>query len=303
MRKNQTNTNCKNGVLCNRETVSVLPWLPMGNYSGWFILLWSTPGPLLWCNPSLATPATPTIWEPDRPLPPCICWHQPLTFSDSISSTLQPKPGTTSLNWEKCINACFCIKFKYQVFVILNADGCWALKTHWKTVGSEDPALFCSFANSSFRGVPVCELSQHVTCDCIYNFLIVALPISLCFSITPCLFQNKTNIICSVSAQSNSLNCSHCVHHPCQENVCLHVKTNCAPYLHEPLMLSLWPNSSIMPDDSDDVFTAVFPVLLTDSNNHNETKTVLLLNPCPCSEQSLEFPAVTTSCQALGTPC
>lgn len=199
LRKNQTNkSSVKNGVLCNGETVSVLAWLPVDNYSGWFILPWSTPGPLLWCNPSLATPASPTTWEPDRSLPPCIYQHQPLTFSDSIFSMLQPKPGITGLNWGKSIIAHFHIKFKYKLLVILNAERCWSLKTHWKTEGSEDPALSCSLANSSSRGVLVCELSQHFTCDCLYKFLIVALPIPLCFSITPCLFWNKTNIVCKV---------------------------------------------------------------------------------------------------------
>ena len=85
--------------------------------------------------------------------------------------------------------------------------------------------------------------------------------------------------------------------------VYLHVKTICAPYLPKSPVLNLWPNSSIMSEDSDDAFTAVFPLLLTDSNSHDEKKKAQLLNTCPCSKQSLEFPAAATPCQALGTPC
>lgn len=55
----------------------------------------------------------------------------------------------------------------------------------------------------------------------------------------------------------------------------LHVKTICAPYLHKSPILKLWPNFSIMSGDSDDAFTAVFPLLLTDSNSHNEKKSTI----------------------------
>lgn len=60
----------------------------------------------------------------------------------------------------------------------------WDLKTQF------------SFANLSFRCVLIREFSQHVTCDSLYNFLIVALPIPLCISITLRLLWNKTNVIC-----------------------------------------------------------------------------------------------------------
>lgn len=87
--------------------------------------------------------------------------------------------------------------------------------------------------------------------------------------------------------------------------VYLHVETICAPHLHKSPIRSLWPSSSVMSEDSDGVFMSLFPLLLTDSNNHDgkKPKKAPLFNTGPCSKQSLEFPAAATPCQALGTPC
>lgn len=118
------------------------------------------------------------------------------------------------------------------------------------------------------------------------------------------LFVSKQNkhYLQSVSAESNSLNCSRCVHHLCQENLRhTHVKTACAPCLHKSSVLSPWPSSFVVSEDGGDALTAVFPSLLTDNSSHDE-KEVQLPNTCPFGEQTLAFQAVAERCQALRAP-
>lgn len=161
----------------------------------------------------------PPAWEPVWSR---ACGHCHTATTDAnlwlavTTSPLLCSPSQESLAWteESTLMPIFKLN-SYQVFFILNAERSRALKTHWIAVGSEDPVLFCSFTNPSFRGVPVCELSRRVTCECLYNFPIMTLLIPLCVSITPCLFQNKTNVICKACLLKAILQTVHiaCITH------------------------------------------------------------------------------------------
>ena len=162
----------------------------------------------------------------------------------------------------------------------------WDLKTRFSSV---------FFANLSFRGDPAYELHQQVTCECLYNFLIAALPTPLCDSVTPCLFWNKTNIICKfaqIFAQSNSSNCSHCVHHPSQENEPSQLShPQPVAQLHRQVRAQRWCIRCCV-------------LIAADRQQQPRWKNkAQLFNMCPCSKQSLEFPAPDTPCRALGAPC
>lgn len=98
------------------------------------LLLRSLPDPSLQCDPSLATPASPTsrgarLEQSLRPPPHRNYRHRPLPFSDTIPLTLQP--GQESLAWpeQRALPPIFVLN-SCQGFVILDAKGSGALRAH-----------------------------------------------------------------------------------------------------------------------------------------------------------------------------
>lgn len=88
-------------------------------------------------------------------------------------------------------------------------------------------------------------------------------------SLPDCFETKQTLFAKHVCSQQFSKLFSLCASPMPGKRVYLHVKTICVPYLHQSILLNLWSTPWVMSKDGDDAFTAVFPLLLTDSNSHD----------------------------------